>query len=135
MSVVAAALVLFAQAGAAEAIDCDNTPVQPELNACAQQDFVSADAALNKQWQETAAVMKALDERDPDRRQDGQPGYFETLLESQRAWLGFRDTQCSAETMFERGGQIHPMMEAFCRTYMTEQRTQQLRDLVARAEP
>ncbi|HEY6815260.1 MAG TPA: lysozyme inhibitor LprI family protein [Croceibacterium sp.] len=127
------ALLLVAQAGAADAIDCDTTVIQPELNRCAEQDLVSADGALNAQWQETAAFMKARDENGGP-RDDGRPGYFEILLASQRAWLAFRDAQCNAESMFERGGQIHPMMAAHCKAYMTELRTQQLRDLAARAE-
>lgn len=128
-----AAALLFLQAGAStagEAVDCDTAQTQADMNFCAARDFESSDAALNEQWAETAARMKALDAR-IGRESDGQPGYFETLLSGQRAWLTFRDAQCLSESFLARGGSLQPMMNAQCKTYLTELRIQQLRDLVA----
>ena len=133
MSVVAAALVLFAQAGAAEAADeCDDPQAQQLMNLCAARDFESVDAALNEQWELTVAVMK---EADAERgRDDAQAGYYDTLLEGQRAWLRYRDAQCLSESFEARGGSMQPMLELHCKTYMTELRTQQLRLLVSGPE-
>ena len=124
------ALLLLAPPGAAEATDeCDDPQAQQLMNICAARDFASADAALNEQWELTVAAMK---EADAERgRDDGQPGYYATLLEGQRAWLRYRDAQCLAESFEARGGSMQPMLESFCKTYMTELRTQQLRLLVA----
>lgn len=133
--IAAAALLMLAQAAPAteEDIDCDHAQYQIEMNLCAVRDFEASDAALNAQWGETSARMKALD-AEIDREHDKQPGYFETLLDGQRAWLAFRDAQCLSESFMARGGSMQPMMISQCKTYLTELRTQQLRDLAAGPE-
>ncbi len=131
--IAVAAMLLLAQAApstAGEAVDCDNAQTQVDMNLCAARDFESSDAALNAQWAETAARMKALDTQ-LDREHDKQPGHFETLLDGQRAWLKFRDAQCLSESFLARGGSLQPLMVSQCKTYLTELRIQQLRDLVA----
>jgi len=120
MIALLAALVLATQA---EAIDCDEAMTQSDMNMCALRDFEAADAQLNRQWALTAARMKALDE---EILQDDQPGYFETLLAAQRAWLQFRDQHCRSESFLARGGSMQPMLHAGCKAYVTEQRIQQL---------
>ncbi len=110
--------------------ECHDPQTQQDMNYCAARDFASADAALNEQWAITVAAMRELD-REIDRQYDDQPGHYDTLLEAQRAWLRYRDAQCRSEGFYARGGSMQPMLEAFCRTYMTELRTQQLRDLTA----
>lgn len=135
MIAFAAALILAQAAtpAAEEAIDCDHAQYQIEMNLCAARDFESSDAALNEQWAKTAARMKALD-AGIDAEYDKQPGHFETLLEGQRAWLTFRDAQCLSESFMARGGSMQPMLISQCKTYLTELRTQQLRDLAAGPE-
>jgi len=124
-----AALLLLVQAGAAEeATDCNDAKTQTEMNLCAARDFEAADALLNEQWGETSDLMKALD-AERDRDFDRQPGYFETLLEGQRAWLKFRDAHCLADSFLARGGSMQPMLDSFCKAHLTQQRTQQLREL------
>lgn len=133
--IAAAALLMLAQAASAEEeeIDCDHAQYQIEMNLCAARDFEASDAALNAQWTQTSTRMKALD-TEIDREHDKQPGHFETLLEGQRAWLKFRDAQCLSESFMARGGSMQPMMISQCKTYLTELRTQQLRDLAAGPE-
>ena len=65
---------------------------------------------------------------------DRQPGYFETLLEGQRAWLKFRDSQCLSESFMARGGSMQPMVDAQCKAYLNDLRTEQLRVLAAGPE-
>lgn len=133
---IGAVLLMLAQASASAAedeIDCDYPQYQIEMNLCAARDFESADAALNAQWVETAARMRELD-AEVDGEHDKQPGHFETLLEGQRAWLKFRDAQCLSESFMARGGSMQPMLVSQCKAYMTELRTQQLRDLAAGPE-
>ena len=55
--------------------------------------YAAADAALNAQWKLTRAFMKSLDAEDTSR--GGGFGYWGTLLEGQRAWLLYRDLECS----------------------------------------
>ena len=133
--IATAALLMLAQGGAAAnaTLDCDDAQTQTQMNICAAQEFAASDAELNAQWALTAAAMKALD-AGLDRATDKQPGHFETLLEGQRAWLKFRDAQCLSESFKARGGSMQPLLVAQCKTYMTELRTEQLRDLAAEPE-
>ena len=110
-------------------IDCDNAMGQIELNACAYREFERADAAMNAQWKLTAARMKQID-ADFDRSQDNRPGYFDTLLAAQRAWLTYRDQHCASEGYTMRGGSAESMMISGCKTQLTEARTKQLKDLI-----
>jgi len=112
--------------------NCDDPIAQQEMNYCAGQDFKAADAALNAQWAITSAKMKASDAdftADGSARYDRRAGYFETLLEAQRAWLRYRDAHCLAVGYSARGGRMEPMLESMCKTQLTEERTQQLKDL------
>jgi uncharacterized protein YecT (DUF1311 family) len=117
-----AALVMAAQGSA---LECDDPQTQIEMTLCARRDYEEADARLNHQWAVTAARMKALDQ-DILREQDQQPGYFETLLAAQRAWLQFRDAHCLSESFLGRGGSVQPMLDSGCKAYLTELRIQQL---------
>lgn len=65
--------------------NCADPMAQQELNWCAHQDFLAADAALNEQWKQTAAAMKQRDADFVPMEWDDRPGYFATLLEAQRA--------------------------------------------------
>jgi len=129
--IAVAAVLLFAQVVPADALgECEDPQAQQVMNFCAAREFEEADAALNEQWDITSTEMKAMD-RELDRANDRQPGHFETLLEGQRAWLKYRDAQCRMESFQARGGSMQPMMDSHCRTYMTELRIQQLRDMIA----
>lgn len=111
------------------ALDCDNAMTQMAMNHCAHLDYEAADAALNAQWKITAATMKQRDENfDSDR--DTRSGYFETLLEAQRAWLAYRDAHCQSEGYYARGGSLEPMLVSSCLAQLTRERTSQLAELV-----
>jgi uncharacterized protein YecT (DUF1311 family) len=137
---IAAALLLLAQPGSAEAAalesiedsdpgeTCESPQTQSAMNACAALDLARADDALNAQWALTAARMKELD-GEVLREQDRQPGYHETLLDAQRAWLRFRDAHCLSESFMARGGSMQPMLDSGCKAALTNARTAQLRDL------
>lgn len=111
-------------------IDCGNAMAQFELNACAYKEFERADAAMNAQWKLTSAHMKKID-KDFDRTQDNRPGYFDTLLAAQRAWLTYRDQHCASEGYSMRGGSAEPMVISGCQAQLTEARTKQLKELIA----
>lgn len=123
-----ALLPLLLMAGV-PALDCDNAMTQMAMNRCAHRDFEAADAALNTQWKITAAAMKQRD-ASFDRGHDSRPGYFETLLAAQRAWLDYRDNHCRSEGYFARGGSMEPMLVSGCRAQLTRARTAQLAELV-----
>jgi uncharacterized protein YecT (DUF1311 family) len=122
-----AALLLFTAAAAADE-NCGDLPQQP-MNLCFYRAYERADAEMNAQWKLTAAAMKQ-DDRDLDRTYDKEPGYFDTLLASQRAWLTYRDQQCLSESFEARGGSMAPMLNSSCRITLTQERTRQLKALV-----
>jgi len=112
--------------------NCDNPTVQQEMNWCAGQDTAAADAALNLQWKITAAEMKARDAQfaaSSSPAYDQRKGYFQSLLEAQRAWLGYRDAHCRVDGYSARGGSMEPMLVSFCMTDLTRQRTEELKAL------
>ena len=122
-------LLLLAASAQEPEIDCDNAMAQFELNACAYKEFERADAAMNAQWKVTSERMKVID-ADFDRTQDDRPGYFDTLLAGQRAWLTYRDKHCASEGYTMRGGSAEPMVISGCQTQLTEVRTKQLQELI-----
>ena len=125
------ALLLLVAAAPAEQPqwNCEDPIAQQEMNYCAHQEYLAADESLNAHWEETAAVMRARDEAGYG-AEDGRPGYFETMLEAQRAWLKYRDAQCRSEGYLFRGGSMEPLMVSTCKTHLTKLRTQELRELI-----
>ena len=123
-----AALLLLAAAPAEAEETCANPQTQLMMNTCSYQDFERADAAMNAQWRLTMAAMKRYDQT-LDRKYDRQPGYAETLLAAQRAWLTYRDQHCLSESFYARGGSMAPMLVSGCKASLTDARTKQLKEL------
>lgn len=123
------ALLMMTAAPAASDWNCDDPVAQQEMNYCAAQEFHAADAELNAQWKIVIEQMKQADRQIGPDFEDGRPGYHETLLQAQRAWIKYRDGQCASEGYKFRGGSLEPFIVAGCRTRLTKQRTQELREL------
>ena len=101
---------------------------QADMNRSAGTSYTQADAAMTAQWKRTYAYMKQRDGQDGSR--GGGFGYAAALLESQRAWLKFRDTQCVIEGGQYAGGSAQGMTTAGCRTDLTKARTAQLKSMI-----
>lgn len=99
-----------------------------QMNQSAASTFARADAAMTRQWKATYAAMKARDRG--DRSRGGGFGHAAALLESQRAWLRYRDTQCVIEAGRYAGGSMQPMVASGCRARLTDARRAQLRELM-----
>jgi len=127
-------LVLAAAAAGQPALKCDDAQTQSEINLCAVQEAKKADAALNRQWAATAAIMRAQDKGGYTPK-DGRPGFYAALLDAQRAWIKFRDLECRVEGYAMRGGSAEPMTVSACLAQVTRARTAQLKDLVADYRP
>jgi uncharacterized protein YecT (DUF1311 family) len=105
---------------------CNDPQTQVDMNFCAEIDFERADAALNAAWREAVAAARTAD-REID-RSDRRPTEEAKMREAQRAWLIFRDAQCTVEGYDEaRGGSMEPMVFANCQARLTRERTAQLR--------
>ncbi len=122
-----AALLLLTAAPEPE-LNCIDPQAQQEMNRCAALEFERADAEMNVQWRLTVVAMKEGD-RDLDRKYDREPGYYETLLAAQRAWLTYREKHCLGESFEARGGSLAPLLHGTCMTALTRARSKQLREL------
>lgn len=101
---------------------------QAQMNQTAGSQYKAADAAMTRQWQRTYAYMKGRDAQ--DRSRGGGFGYAVATLASQRAWLAFRDAQCTIEGGEFAGGSMQPLANAQCKTRLTRERTAQLAKLL-----
>ena len=133
-SLTLALALAAAQQNPADEYHCatPETQNQLEMNMCAGLDFEAADRELNVAWREAIADARAAD-REVDRRYDQRPSEEAKMREAQRAWLLFRDAQCTVEGYEEaRGGSMEPMVYSGCRARLTRERTAQLRGPQAR---
>ena len=80
----------------------------------------------------TASGARSIAERAAGRpgdrpRHDQRPTTEAVLRQAQRAWLTFRDAQCTYEGYGEaRGGSMEPMVYSGCRARLTRERIAQL---------
>ncbi|TPI33612.1 lysozyme inhibitor LprI family protein [Mesorhizobium sp. B3-2-1] len=106
-------LVVLAASAAARAQECDRSDDgQQMMNICAGEDYQAADARLNKAYQDLIGSDDA----------DGR----KLLQAAQRAWIAFRDAECTHSTAASQGGSIHAMEVSQCLTRLTNARIKQL---------
>ena len=113
MRALAARLVsagLFALLPAVAGADCAPTATQSELNACTGAAFEAADKTLNTLYSEIR------------QRLEGDAATLQLLTLAQRAWVGWRDTECDLEAAGVTGGSIYPMIRGQCLTDLTAAR-------------
>lgn len=110
----------------AQEVDCANALAQQEMNICAEISWQEADVALNKAYKQAMARMKDLDSYLSPELQGGE----EALRVAQRAWIAYRDSNCSAAGFPMRGGSAEPLLVYGCLRQMTENRTAELDELV-----
>ncbi|MBA3911804.1 MAG: hypothetical protein C0524_18490 [Rhodobacter sp.] len=120
-------LCLWALPALSQTPDCANTMVQYELNICAEMDWQEADDDLNRAYKEVMAEMKAMDTNLPPELQ----GAEDALRSAQRAWIDYRDANCSTAGFQMRGGSAERLVVYGCLRQMTLERTEELRALVA----
>ena len=101
-----------------KAKDCGKLTVQADMNACAGDNYAAADAALNKTY---ASAMAQQDDATSKT----------ALKDAERAWISFRDKECSFEIGPEAdGGSIWPMEMSNCLEDKTAARIQELKTAV-----
>ena len=113
-------LLLASPALAEDAPNCKDPQDQNTMTQCAGLDFENADKALNEAWPKLKADAQANDEG------TGKTEYADALLASQRAWITFRDAECTWQAMEMHGGSGEPMLLYGCKARLTEQRIKQL---------
>ena len=105
---------------------------QADLNQRAGGDFATADAAMNVAYRATMAVARNKDAQpiiDPTRRTG--PSFANVVRQSQRAWLAYRDAQCTAEGYQYFGGTAQGYAVVSCKTGLTRERTGRLKQMAA----
>jgi uncharacterized protein YecT (DUF1311 family) len=100
-------------AGSAMADECADQS-QQGLNQCAEAAYEAADKALN------AAYRKVAERLNDD------PPTMKLLVAAQKAWIAFRDAECTFANASNVGGSIYPMVRAGCMERITKIRTKEL---------
>jgi uncharacterized protein YecT (DUF1311 family) len=113
--------VLFAimPVALAQADDCDNAADQQAMSECVGKSYKKADADLNGLYKQIAQRLKS----DPDTTK--------LLVAAQRAWVSFRDAECTFSASTSQGGTIYPMVYASCLDGLTEKRIADLKAYLA----
>ncbi|MDE1157919.1 MAG: lysozyme inhibitor LprI family protein [Neorhizobium sp.] len=106
--------------------DCAQAETQTDMTLCAGQDLELADKALNQQYRVTRDAMR---KRDADAVADKAAGAEDALVTAQRAWVNYRDAQCTSFGFQAHGGTMEPMLVAQCKADLSRNRTQALKVL------
>ena len=101
-------------ASAARADDCVDPPNQLAMNECAGKAFDEADKKLNDAYRQMAG------------RLNNDAATKKLLVDAQRAWIAFRDAECTFQPSRASGGSMHPLLVSNCRTELTKARTERL---------
>jgi uncharacterized protein YecT (DUF1311 family) len=93
----------------AHALDCNAATTQADMNACAYEDFLAANA-------KQAAALEALGARlaSTDRQR---------WRAAQKTWIAWRTAQCNFESGAAAGGSAREMLRWHCVTRLTQERT------------
>lgn len=119
MRPIVTTVALVASVLAAQAQDCDNATDQRSFDVCAGKQFEAADKELNKDFREIQARLA------------GEAEMRKLLVDAQRAWISFRDTECAFQASGVAGGSVYPMTLALCKASLTSERVKQLRSYLA----
>jgi uncharacterized protein YecT (DUF1311 family) len=85
------------------------------MNQCAGRNFDVADGELNRLYKQ--AVMRLA----------GDEKTIGLMRDAQRAWIGFRDAECTFAASGVDGGSIYPMIYYGCVQAVTETRNDTFR--------
>lgn len=108
-------MAFFGQSVQALARECDpSDESQTGMNICANAEYQSADAKLNKAYGE---IVRRLAE---------DAGAKKLLQKAQRDWIAFRDAECAFSTDGSKDGSIYAMLKSQCLAGLTAARAEQL---------
>ncbi|MGI0494689.1 lysozyme inhibitor LprI family protein [Alkalinema pantanalense CENA528] len=102
-------------------VNCDKPVTQLDMNFCSAWDAEVSDRQLNRAYKQL---------RDQYRKQNDQ--HFKKrdnyLVNSQLAWIKYRDTHCQWIASRFDGGSAQPMLYSSCIATVTQQRTNELQE-------
>jgi uncharacterized protein YecT (DUF1311 family) len=108
--VTVAALLMVG--GVAQAADCANPANQAEITQCANDAAAAADTALNDAYGKLMNLLATTEQT--------------LLVDSQKAWIQFRDAECAFRTKSYADGSIYPSLLATCIAELSKARADQL---------
>jgi uncharacterized protein YecT (DUF1311 family) len=119
-------LMLSNAPAAAAEVNCTEAQSTPELNVCAEEEYKKSDADLNRVYaQAIASVETRASDMTPAQRKD----FLAALKKSQRAWVAFKEADCTELTGWEwYGGSGAATASWVCLTAKTQARTEELKD-------
>ena len=95
---------------------CSDANTQAEMNICAGKEYKTADAALNRVYQQLVAMLDSAEK--------------DQLKEAQTAWIKYRDANCDFVGDQYKGGSIRPTIYGLCLADVTRNRTAELRNQI-----
>ena len=126
-SILIPLLLIAATNAAAQASDpCTTQRNTIEIDECAKLTVAQKDKELNVAYQK---LLKRLAPADKADKAD-TTNYAEVkkhLIEAQRNWLKFRDSDCKGQLILNENGTTRGAVYFGCLTERTEQRTKELR--------
>jgi uncharacterized protein YecT (DUF1311 family) len=120
ISLILASLLLAAQEP-----DCSDPQNQAEMNQCAGRDAAEADEDLNLVYKQVVSHYEQMD-RDSETTEG-----VKRLRAAQRAWVAFRDAQCSLAGYEALGGSMETLLVAGCEAQLTKARAAELRVMLS----
>ncbi len=122
-------LTLNTPAAAQPKPDCTAPVSTPEILYCTDIELKTADAELNRTYQDAIAVIKAAKHLSPSQRRDWE----QAMREAQRHWLAFTAKDCGEVTGWEwYQGTGQGTATLACRLLKTRTRTEELKARYAR---
>ena len=92
------------------------------MTRCAGLDYEKADADLNRIWPSIKAEAVESDAAEGN----GKTDFLDALMSSQRAWIAYRDAECTRQGFEAHNGSMEPMLVTACLAEMTAKRIKDL---------
>ncbi|WP_020174304.1 lysozyme inhibitor LprI family protein [Methyloferula stellata] len=103
--------------GPAQATDCspNGQRDQTTMNICANESYMKADAELNSLYKQISERLK------------GDADTLKLLVGAEKAWLAFRDAECTFAASGVAQGTVYPMIMSECKEGVTSKRVEVLK--------
>lgn len=101
--------------------NCESPQTQTDMNICSSLSYKEADIKLNETYRKAIKMLENYNEE----------GRLEEFKNIQRAWIKYRDLNCSYASDLYKGGSIVPLIHATCMEQLTEERTKRIPELFA----
>ncbi|CAG7857461.1 hypothetical protein MCAMS1_02295 [biofilm metagenome] len=116
-------MMLYLSSQATMAVDCGKAITTPDINECASVEQEKVEVQLNAAYKK---IIQKLDHPEPDFAEH-YAVIKKDLVDAQRAWVKFREADCTAVYTLYRDGTIRNVMYIGCMQSRAEQRMKELK--------